>query len=85
MQITLELPDSLCEKLKSLPDPSGFMAQLFKLWDTDNKTDMKPVSPFAPSELESPYAPSVYKGKPLSLEDMENAIRTEACRRNDCC
>lgn len=28
MQITLELPDSLCEKLKSLPDPSGFMAKI---------------------------------------------------------
>ncbi len=84
MQITLELPDKLCENLKSLPDPSGFMAQILELWDTGNQTALKPIAPFAPSELESPYLPSVYKGKPLSLEDMENAIQTEACRRNDC-
>jgi hypothetical protein len=28
MQITLELPDSLCENLKSLPDPNGFILRV---------------------------------------------------------
>ena len=31
-----------------------------------------------PSKLESPDAPSVYQGKPLTLEDMQAAIDEEA-------
>jgi len=32
---------------------------------------------YAPSQLESPDTPSVYKGKPLSLDDMERSVSTE--------
>lgn len=39
------------------------------------------MSPFAPSQLESPDAPSVYQGKPLSLEDMDRVIHIEAGKR----
>ncbi len=50
----------------------------FVLWDTGQEIIMKPVAPFPPTELESPDTPSVYTGKPLSLEDMEKAIDVEA-------
>lgn len=33
---------------------------------------------FAPTQLESPDTPSVYAGPPLSLEEMEEAVRVEA-------
>ena len=50
----------------------------FMLWDTGQEIVIKPMSKFAPSELEPPDMPSVYTGKPLSLEDIENAISMEA-------
>jgi len=39
------------------------------------------MSPFAPSQLESPEAPPVYQGKPLSLEEMDRVIHIEAGKR----
>jgi len=39
---------------------------------------INPVSKIPPSQLESPDTPSVYKGKPLTLEDMELAVSMEA-------
>lgn len=36
------------------------------------------MSLFTPSQLESLDAPSVYQGKPLSLEEMDRVIRIEA-------
>ena len=33
---------------------------------------------FALTELESPSTPTIYRGKPLSLDDMERAVQTEA-------
>jgi hypothetical protein len=50
----------------------------FLLWDTGQELILKPMKKFAPSQLESPDTPSVYYGKPLSLEDMERAINMEA-------
>lgn len=41
---------------------------------------IKPARVFPPSELEAPDAPSIYQGKTLSLDDMEQAIRDEAGR-----
>jgi len=38
----------------------------------------KPARVFALTELESPSTPSIYRGKPLSLGDMERAVQTEA-------
>ena len=52
----------------------------FLLWDTGQELILKPVKRFSPSQLESPDTPSVYTGKPLSFEDMERAISTEAGR-----
>jgi hypothetical protein len=40
--------------------------------------EAQPVSKFPPSQLEPPDTPSVYKGPPLSLEEMERAINIEA-------
>jgi len=42
---------------------------------------IKPTRVFPSTELESPDRPSVYRGKQLSLEDMERAILTEAEKR----
>jgi hypothetical protein len=39
------------------------------------------MSLFAPSQLESSEAPSVYQGKPLSLEDLDRVIHIEAGKR----
>ena len=50
----------------------------FLLWDTGQELILKPVKKFPPSQLESPDAPSVYHGQPLSLDDMERAISVEA-------
>ncbi len=37
-----------------------------------------PAPLFPVTQLESPDAPSVYKGKPLTLEEMDAAIEAEA-------
>lgn len=39
---------------------------------------IKPARVFPPSELETADAPSVYQGKTLSLEDMDQAVYDEA-------
>lgn len=53
----------------------------FVIIDRGSELVIKPVRVFPPAELESPDAPSVYKGKPLSLEDMERTIMAEAGKR----
>jgi hypothetical protein len=58
--------------------------QTFNLGQTQETTweQLKTtMSPFAPSQLESPEAPPVYQGKPLSLEDMDRVIQIEAGKR----
>lgn len=39
------------------------------------------AKPFAPTRLEPPETPSVYSGKPLSIEEMDLAIAAEAGKR----
>jgi bifunctional DNA-binding transcriptional regulator/antitoxin component of YhaV-PrlF toxin-antitoxin module len=50
----------------------------FLLWDTGNELVIKPVAKFPPSRLEPPDTPSVYKGPPLSLEELDKVIESEA-------
>lgn len=50
----------------------------FVIIDRGSELVIKPTKVFAPTELESPDAPSIYQGKPLSLEEMERAIVAEA-------
>lgn len=50
----------------------------FNMADRDGEIVIKPASEFPPSMLEPPDTPSVYKAKPLTLEDMDNAVITEA-------
>ncbi|WP_353572900.1 hypothetical protein [Candidatus Albibeggiatoa sp. nov. BB20] len=42
------------------------------------KTTLKLSNYLAPSEFESENTPSVYQGKPLSLDDMQTAIQNMA-------
>lgn len=42
------------------------------------KTTLKLSNYLAPSEFEPENAPSVYQGKPLSLDDMQTAIQNMA-------
>ena len=44
-------------------------------------TATKTIDPFAMARLEPPDTPSVYAGKPLSIEDMDQAIEAEAGKR----
>lgn len=53
----------------------------FVIIDRGTELVIKPTRVFAPTDLESPDAPSVYKGKPLSLEEMERAVMIEAGKR----
>jgi AbrB family looped-hinge helix DNA binding protein len=50
----------------------------FVIIDRGTELIIKPARVFPVTELESPDAPSVYSGKPLSLEDMERAVLSEA-------
>jgi AbrB family looped-hinge helix DNA binding protein len=50
----------------------------FVIIDRGTELIIKPAKVFPVTELESPDGPSVYCGKPLSLEDMECAILHEA-------
>jgi len=52
----------------------------FIIVDRGTELIIKPTRVFPATELESPDAPSVYRGKPLSLEEMERAVLTEAGR-----
>lgn len=50
----------------------------FVIIDRGAELVIKPTRVFPPTELEPSDAPSVYKGKPLSLEEMERAVMVEA-------
>lgn len=50
----------------------------FIIIDRGAELIIKPTKVFSPTELEPPNAPSPYRGKPLSLEDMERAVLIEA-------
>ena len=52
----------------------------FIIIDRGEDLVIKPSRVFPPTELESPETPSIYKGKPLSLEDMNRAVLAEAAR-----
>ena len=52
----------------------------FFVIDRGEEVVLKPASAFEPTEFESPDRPSVYNGSPLSLDEMERAISTEAGR-----
>ena len=55
--------------------------QEFVVIDRGTELVIKPSRVFPATELEPVDAPSVYRGKPLSLEDMERAVSIEAGRR----
>jgi hypothetical protein len=46
--------------------------------DTEEGVVIKPLKPFAATTFESPELSLVYKGNPLSLEDMDRAVAVEA-------
>ena len=50
----------------------------FVIIDRGTELVITPTRVFPPSALEPPDAPSVYRGKPLSLEEMERAVMVEA-------
>ena len=50
----------------------------FVLIDRGAELVIKPIKVFPVTELESPDTSSIYRGKPLSLEDMERAVLVEA-------
>ncbi len=50
----------------------------FVIIERDSEIVLRPTRMFPPSELESPDAPSVYRGKTLSLDDMRAAVEDEA-------
>lgn len=50
----------------------------FVIIDRGAELVIKPTRVFPPTELESADTPSVYQGRPLSLEEMEQAVSTEA-------
>ena len=70
----LELPLSLLN-IHQWTEGTEFIIQ-----DKGTELVVKPITKFLPSQLESPDTPSVYTGKPLSLDDMEAAIEEEAGR-----
>ena len=53
----------------------------FVIVDRGAELVITPVKVFPPTELEPPDAPSLYVGKPLSLEDMDRAVAAEAGKR----
>jgi AbrB family looped-hinge helix DNA binding protein len=50
----------------------------FVIIDRGGELVIKPTRVFPPTELEPPDTPSVYRGRPLSLEEMEQAVLAEA-------
>ena len=50
----------------------------FLIIDRGTELVIKPSIIFPPTELESPDTPTVYGGKPLSLEEMDQAVMNEA-------
>ena len=49
--------------------------------DRGDEVVIKSIEPFAATNFESPDAPSVYTGRPLTLDDMDRAITVEAGKR----
>lgn len=47
----------------------------------DRGEKVRPVKPFAETAFEPPDTPSVYSGRPLSLEEMARAVDIEAGKR----
>jgi AbrB family looped-hinge helix DNA binding protein len=52
----------------------------FIIIDQGDELVIKPSRVFPATALESPETPSVYSGKPLSLEEMDLAVQAEAVR-----
>ncbi|HBG04778.1 MAG: AbrB family transcriptional regulator [Geobacteraceae bacterium GWC2_58_44] len=52
----------------------------FVIIDRGSELVIKPTRVFPPTELEPPDTPSIYQGRPLSLEEMEQAVLSEAGR-----
>jgi len=50
----------------------------FVVIDRGTELIVKPARVFPRTDLESPDAPSIYKGKPLSVEEMKQAVMAEA-------
>ncbi len=50
----------------------------FVIIDRGAELIIKPARVFSPTELESPDAPSVYKGRTLTLEEIKKAAIEEA-------
>ena len=50
----------------------------FVIIDRGTELVIKPARVFPPTVLESADAPSVYEGRPLSLEQMVRAVESEA-------
>lgn len=49
--------------------------------DRGDEVILKSAEPFAATNFESADSPSVYSGPPLSLEDMDSAVASEAGRQ----
>jgi AbrB family looped-hinge helix DNA binding protein len=52
----------------------------FIIIDRGEDLVIKPSCVFPVTKLESPETPSVYNGRPLSVQDMDTAVLTEAAR-----
>ena len=50
----------------------------FVIIDRGAELVIKPTKVFPLAQLEPPDTPSIYHGRPLSLEDMDQAVLTEA-------
>jgi AbrB family looped-hinge helix DNA binding protein len=53
----------------------------FVIIDRGTELVIRPTRVFPPTDLEPADAPSVYGGKPLTLEEMDRAIMAEAGKR----
>ena len=53
----------------------------FVIQDKGNGILLKPISPFKPTRLEDVFGYLRHKGKPLSLEEMDEAIALGARKR----
>lgn len=53
----------------------------FIIVDRGTELVIRPAKVFPPTALEAADAPSVYAGRPLTLEEMDRAVMTEAGKR----
>jgi AbrB family looped-hinge helix DNA binding protein len=53
----------------------------FIIIDRGAELVIKPTRVFPPTELETSDTPSLHRGKPLSLEEMKQAVMVEAGKR----